>query len=410
MNVPDFENLSPPEIANGINEALLEPLRQFQPLNREPDVYPLPLEVNPVFLEITPERVYGNLSHLNKHKAPGPDGLSNWCLKEYAELLYQPIADILNSSYKEQKLPSVWKYADVTPLPKVKQVVDPKKELRPISLTASLSKIAEDFVVSDYIRPALERIADSNQFEFQMQWTKAQDVLLCRQVLALEPYKHKKGSNEAGKIWTDIAQSLKECEHMNFKENLSQRAVRERVALLQCKFKEKEKQEIRASGISPEQDELDVLLEEIIERGKVAKENSNFASEKKEKDKASGEDIQRQALERIGQTKKRNSQDEGEWAVKETRKRRSGNDAVEFLKAKCDKEMVLCEKEIDLNRKEQQEKVRQFELMFEQQQAMLQAMQQQQAQQQQQNQSLHLMMAQQNKAIMSLIEKMVSKE
>lgn len=63
-----------------------------------------------------------------------------------------------------------------------------------------------------------------------------------------------------------------------------------------------------------------------------------------------------------------------------------------------------------MNRKEQQEKVRQFELMFEQQQAMLQAMQQQQAQEQQQNQSLHLMMAQQNQAIVSLIEKMVSKD
>jgi len=75
-----------------------------------------------------------------------------------------------------------------------------------------------------------------------MQGTKAQVVLLCRQVLALEPYSCtsiKKGSNEAGKIWTDIAQSLKECEHMNFKENLSQRTVRERVTLLQCKFKEK---------------------------------------------------------------------------------------------------------------------------------------------------------------------------
>ena len=103
LNVPDFENFYPPEIANGIDEALLEPLRQFQPLNREPGVYPLPLEDNPVFLEATPERVYGNLLHLNKHKAPGPDGLSNWFLKEYAELLYQPIADILKSSYKEQK-------------------------------------------------------------------------------------------------------------------------------------------------------------------------------------------------------------------------------------------------------------------------------------------------------------------
>ena len=90
--------------------------------------------------------------------------MSNWCLKEYAELLYQPITDILNSSYKEQKLPSVWKHADVTPVPKVKQLVDPKKELRPISLTASLSKVAEDFMVSGYIRPALERMADLNQF------------------------------------------------------------------------------------------------------------------------------------------------------------------------------------------------------------------------------------------------------
>ena len=151
LNVPDFENLSLPEIANGINEALLEPLHQFQPLNREPGVYPQPLEDNPVFLEATPERVYGNLLHLNKHKASGPYGLSNWFLKEYAELLNQPITDILNSSYKEQKLLSVWKHVDVTPLPKIRQVVDPKKELRPISLTASLSKVAQDFVVSDYI-------------------------------------------------------------------------------------------------------------------------------------------------------------------------------------------------------------------------------------------------------------------
>ena len=57
LNVPDFENLPAPEIANGINEPFLEPLRQFQPLNREPRVYPLPLEDNPMFLEVTPERV-----------------------------------------------------------------------------------------------------------------------------------------------------------------------------------------------------------------------------------------------------------------------------------------------------------------------------------------------------------------
>lgn len=54
--------------------------------------------------------------------------------------------------------------ANVIPLPKVKQVLDLKKELRPISLTPDLSKIAEDFIVSGYIKPALEEEVALNQF------------------------------------------------------------------------------------------------------------------------------------------------------------------------------------------------------------------------------------------------------
>ena len=88
----------------------------------------------------------------------------NWLLKEYAELLDQPVGVILNSSFMEQKLPSVWKLVDITPLSKVKQVLDPKKELRPISLTSAFSKIVEDFVVSDCIKPALKKVVDLNQF------------------------------------------------------------------------------------------------------------------------------------------------------------------------------------------------------------------------------------------------------
>ena len=53
--------------------------------------------------------------------------------------------------------------ANVIPLPKVKQVLDLKKELRPISLTPDLSKIAEDFIVSGYIKPALEEEVALNQ-------------------------------------------------------------------------------------------------------------------------------------------------------------------------------------------------------------------------------------------------------
>lgn len=70
---------------------------------------------NPVFLEVPTYQLYDNLIHLNKRKAnkrkaPGLDGLPNWVLKKYAELLAQP-ANI-------QKLPSIWKHADIVPLPK----------------------------------------------------------------------------------------------------------------------------------------------------------------------------------------------------------------------------------------------------------------------------------------------------
>ena len=165
LNVPDFAEKSPKEIANAINNALLEPMLSYEALdNSSEDLY-LPLEdTDPEFLEVSTAQVHKNLMHLNKHKAAGPDGLANWYLREYADLLYEPVTNILNASYQEQRLPSVWKRADIAPLPKVKQVAIPKKELRPISLTASLSKIAEDFVVSEYVKPALEKTVDHNQF------------------------------------------------------------------------------------------------------------------------------------------------------------------------------------------------------------------------------------------------------
>ena len=78
------------------------------------------------------------LATLNPSKACGPDEIPNWLLKEYAELLAVPVSKIINSSFKEQRLPKIWKFANITPLPKVKPVEDLKKHLRPISLTPCL--------------------------------------------------------------------------------------------------------------------------------------------------------------------------------------------------------------------------------------------------------------------------------
>ena len=134
LNVPEYNNLSPTEIANFINSALLEPLKSYDPIKSERAALQLPPQENPELLEVSVQRVYNNLLHLNKHKAPGPDGLSNWVSKEYAKILVTNVQNILNTSYSEQKLPSMWKIADVTPHPaQVEESNQPKKKKKSAS-------------------------------------------------------------------------------------------------------------------------------------------------------------------------------------------------------------------------------------------------------------------------------------
>ena len=104
------------------------------------------------------------LISLNRNKAPCPDGIPKWILKEYAELLTNPISNMLNASYHEMKLPLACKQANVPPLAKEKLIRDTNEHLRPISLTSAISKQAEDFVVEQYVSPAIMEVIDPHQF------------------------------------------------------------------------------------------------------------------------------------------------------------------------------------------------------------------------------------------------------
>ena len=68
---------------------------------------------------ITVSDMEKQLSILNTNKVSGPDGIPAWFLKEYAELLSDPVCCIFNSSMRDGYSPVVWKSADVYPLPKV---------------------------------------------------------------------------------------------------------------------------------------------------------------------------------------------------------------------------------------------------------------------------------------------------
>ena len=86
-------------------------------------------------LKVSELSVFKKMLSLNSSKAMGPDGVPGWLLKENADLFAQPVADILNCTFQEARLPSSWRDADIVPVPKEKPIRDVNKHLRPISLT-----------------------------------------------------------------------------------------------------------------------------------------------------------------------------------------------------------------------------------------------------------------------------------
>ena len=107
---------------------------------------------------------YLKLISFNPSKAPGPDNIPNRIFRDFADILAYPISVLLNSSFQDQKLPDVWKLANVTPVPKDKPVTDINQHLRPISLTCSLSKLAEEFIIEKFVSPAILESINQNQY------------------------------------------------------------------------------------------------------------------------------------------------------------------------------------------------------------------------------------------------------
>ena len=137
-------------------------MSEFEPLQPNTAVQTTD-QADPPF-QVSEISVFKKLSSLNPSKATGPDGVPSWLIKENVDLLAQPIiADIINLSFKDARLPQSWKDTHVVPIPKQKPIKNVNKHPRPISLTPVLSKIAEDYIV-EYIKPAILAKVDEHQY------------------------------------------------------------------------------------------------------------------------------------------------------------------------------------------------------------------------------------------------------
>ena len=101
------------------------------------------------------------LSQININKAPGPDGLPNWFLRDFAPVL--PIYSIFNSSIREVFVPLIWKSTNVIPIPKVHPPRNIESNLRPISLIPTIAKLLES-ISGSWILEAIEPHIDRYQF------------------------------------------------------------------------------------------------------------------------------------------------------------------------------------------------------------------------------------------------------
>ena len=143
--------LSGLDLAEVINDSFSKISSDMQPL----EYSPVCVDHTPDEFIITPVAVERSLLAVKEGKSPGPDDIPNWLLKDFAPVISRPIVSIFNASIRQGKVPLLWKCA-----PKPKSV---ESDLRPISLTAVLSKVLEGFVFS-WLCPIVMPHIDPHQF------------------------------------------------------------------------------------------------------------------------------------------------------------------------------------------------------------------------------------------------------
>ncbi len=143
------------EMTEHIANSFCDVSKDITPLN----FIPIKFASLPDQYVISPSDVHEALLNIKVHKAPGPDDIPNWLLKSNADLLCSPLSSIFNASISQGKVPSLWKSADVLGIPKTNKTQVTTDELRPISLTPTVSKILEGFVfkwLSEQILPYID--------------------------------------------------------------------------------------------------------------------------------------------------------------------------------------------------------------------------------------------------------------
>ena len=93
------------------------------------------------------------LGRLKTGKAPGPDGIQDFVLKNLSKIIAPALCAIFKLSYQMGDVPEDWRLANVVPVYKKGDKADPEN-YRPISLTCITCKMMEHIIASNIMSHA----------------------------------------------------------------------------------------------------------------------------------------------------------------------------------------------------------------------------------------------------------------
>ncbi|CAJ1060342.1 Hypp2194 [Xyrichtys novacula] len=239
IDVPGINPLDFVRIANAVNAKFIKVSQSLEPLDLSalPSFLPSPpLPTIPVW------EVYNRLSSIDCHKSPGPDMIPPKILKEFACEISIPLCDIINCSFDEGVVPRQWKEATVVPIPKSSPCN--KDELRPISLTAQLSKICEHFAgnwILNDIMPNLD----------PMQFGSRQNRSTTHNLVSLMDFMYRTSDvsdSVCTVITTDFAKAFDAVDHTVAVQCLLDLGVRPSLIPWICSFMTDRQQKVRYQG------------------------------------------------------------------------------------------------------------------------------------------------------------------
>jgi len=101
-----------------------------------------------------------------KNSSPGADLIPAWVFRQCSYELAYPVMKLFNMSFAEGQVPTEWRSANVTPVPKVSKP-SAITDFRPVSVTPLLSRLAERMIIKQYLEPAVGSEMLDDQYAFR---------------------------------------------------------------------------------------------------------------------------------------------------------------------------------------------------------------------------------------------------